>query len=250
MFDCLRPVALGILSISIGHAGVLVTFFSPSSFNTNEATMNAALGITGYQITNFETTALPSGIKYSLAGGAPRSSLPNLFSVNDPSALGLAANDNWDGLNVLTNDTNNQFPGVGGGARIANSISFNLTGNVIGFGIGLSNFQSLGGPIQISNHDLLVNGVNLGTLETLAGGLWTAGLGRNAFLRIDGTGGTTINTVLFQVNTPGPTGDWLVFDHLAIQTALDNGSPTPEPSSFVLTIAGGILLAARKLRYR
>jgi hypothetical protein len=83
----------------------------------------------------------------------------------------------------------------------------------------------------------------MGQLETLAGGAWTAGLARNAYLRIDATGGTSITSVEFE-NLNG-SDDVLGFDHLAVLPA---ATTVPEPGTLFVTLAG--LLALPAIRFR
>jgi hypothetical protein len=89
---------------------------------------------------------------------------------------------------------------------------------------------------------LFVNGVDQGVLETLAGANWTPGLARNAYLRVDGTGGTTITSVAFQNLT---ASDVLVFDHVAVSGVI----ALPEPSAFWPLLLITVGLPART-RYR
>ena len=63
-------------------------------------------------------------------------------------------------------------------ANIANVITFNYAPGTMSFGLGMGKFRSLGGPIAVTNHELFVNGVDEGVLETLAGENRTRGLER------------------------------------------------------------------------
>ncbi len=81
--------------------------------------------------------------------------------------------------------------------------------------------------------------------ETLAGASWTAGLARNAYVRIDGTAGDTITSVAVENLT---ASDVLIFDHLAVASAV---TATPEPGSlalFALGLAGTGINALLKRR--
>jgi hypothetical protein len=83
--------------------------------------------------------------------------------------------------------------------------TFNYAPGATSFGISLSNFPSvnpLSPQFAITNHELFVNGVDLGVLETLAGANWSPGIVRNAYLRVDATGGSTITSVGFQTSRP------------------------------------------------
>ena len=228
------PAFLFLASFSSAKAGIILTTFPVSDFNANSSTMNATLGITGFQINSFETLPLSFGVTYTLDAGAPQSSLPALF---DTTLSPLTANNQWDGTDVASNAPSN---GIKDGTY-ATLITFNIAGGTGAFGLGLSNFQSLSTPsgqFPISDHDLIVNGVDLGTIESLAGANWTPGLGRSAYIVLTTNSGSTINSVGFQVNTPGTTGDLLLFDHLAIAPA---ASAVPEPSTLAMFAAGAVL---------
>ncbi len=76
-------------------AAYILNFFPASDYNSNTAAMNAALGITGYQIDSFESTRLLPGLSISLSGGGIASpvtltSLANLYNV---SSNALSANN-------------------------------------------------------------------------------------------------------------------------------------------------------------
>ena len=88
-----------------------------------------------------------------------------------------------------------------------------------------------------------MNSVDVGNMEALAGANRTPGLVRDAFLRIDASGGSTITTVGFE-NLTGSDG--LLFDHLAVQVP---ASGVPEPSTGWLLVSVLLLPAAWKLRH-
>jgi hypothetical protein len=198
--------------------------------------MDAALGVSGYTILNFESTALLPGFSIDLTDGVPATtstSLPNLF---DQTVSGsLTDNSVWDGSHGTINTTTNTLSNCNNPANLSLRMTLNFGPGATSVGVGFGNFQSLSSPaFPITNHELFVNGVDQGVLETLAGAAWTAGLARNAYLRIDGTGGTTISSVAIQnlVAT-----DFLVIDHVAIQA--EATPEVPEPSTYGFTLAGG-----------
>jgi hypothetical protein len=81
----------------------------------------------------------------------------------------------------------------------AQTITFTYAPGAKSFGIGLANFQSGNSPsYPITNHELFVNGVDLGVLETLAGNNWSPGITLNAYLRIDAANGSVITSVAFE----------------------------------------------------
>jgi hypothetical protein len=207
--------------------------------------MDSTLGVTGYTIGNFETLPLIPGVTIVLSGGGVPlttfTSLPNLF---DQAVCGsLSDNSAWDGTHAVINSTTNTISNCNTPANISNTIVVNYGPGASSLGLGFGNFQSLSGPIPITNHELFVNGVDMGVIETLAGANWTPGLARNAYLRIDTTGGTSITSVAIQNLT---ALDVLVLDHLAIRPAT---TPVPEPS-FCVPVLVGVLLAGKRLRKR
>jgi PEP-CTERM motif len=221
-------------------ASLILSWFAGSTFNANSTIMDATLGLTGEVEDGFETTTFIPGLTISLTGGVPATtwtSLPNLYNVNGDSE---AQNNNWDGPDVATNLLSNSI----GDTNRANLIVFNYAPGATSFGIGLSNFQSTN-PVSpqfpVTNHELFVNGVDMGVVETLAGAKWTPGLVRNAYLRIDATGGSNITSVGFENLT---ASDGLLFDHLAVLTSV------PEPSTCWLLISGLSLAALRLSRRR
>jgi len=228
------------------NASITLNFFPTSDFDTNTTTMDAALGVTGYTIDTFESTSFIPGLTINLTGGVPNTtwtSLPNLF--DEGSCGSLTANSAWDGTHEVLNVLNNTVTSCTGPANIAQFITFNYGPGATSLGIGMGNFQSLSSPsFPITNHELFVNGVDMGQLETLAGGAWTAGLARNAYLRIDATGGTSITSVEFE-NLTGSGSDVLGFDHLAVLPA---ATTVPEPGTLFVTLAG--LLALPAIRFR
>ena len=231
-------------------ASISLTFFPGSDFNANSAMMDATLGTTGFQIDTFESTTLLSGLTISLSGGVTSttwSALPALFDGDTFSSF--TQSQFWDGTHEASNATGNLPNSITTPSNIANLITFNYAAGALSFGIGLSNFQSLttSGGFAVTNHDLFVNGVNMGVLETLAGNAWSPGLTRNAYVRIDATGGSTITSVGFEnINQPPSEPDFLMFDHLAIQPEV---STVPEPSYEWPLILGGLMLVLLR-RYR
>ena len=89
------------------QAGFVVTSFAGSSYSANTVAMDAALGISGYTVEDFEDTVLISGLTISFEGLIPENksytSLPKTF---DSAGDSQTANNFWDGTKVLTNAGN------------------------------------------------------------------------------------------------------------------------------------------------
>jgi len=217
-----------------------VKIFAASVYNSNAAVMDSNLGISGYLIDSFESTTLLPGLSITLSGGVPtttETNLPALFNGDTFSAF--TTNQAWDGVNSVTNAIGNAPNSAFSPNNIANLTTFNYAPGTTAFGLGLSNFQSINPAspfFPITQHDLIVNGVNLGTLETLAGNNWTAGIVRNGYLLITDAGGSITSVGIMNVNQPPPQQDFLMFDHLAV--APGNSAPVPEPSSLALLCSG------------
>jgi 6-phosphogluconolactonase (cycloisomerase 2 family) len=214
--------ATAVLNINpVPNAGIKLNFFPNTVYNANTAAMDTALGTTGYTIDSFETTALIPGLTIQLSGGVPTTtwtSLPNLFNGNT-ACPGQTSGQAWDGTDTASNQILNQITSCSSSPGVANLTTFNYAPGATSFGIGLSNFQSVNPPspsFPVTNHELFVNGVDMGVLETLAGAAWSPGLTRNAYLRIDGTNGGVITTIAIANLSAAQGLDFLMFDHLAI----------------------------------
>ena len=224
-------------------AGTILHFFSGSVYNPiNTAAMDATLGVTGYTIDNFETTTLLSGLTITLSGGVTTTTWASLPATFDqgfcPGNLTVGA---WDGTHTVTNATGNLTNNCFNPTNLAKTTTFNYGPGTSSLGIGLGNFQSPNSPLfPVTNHELFVNGVDMGVLETLAGSNWTPGITQNGYLVIDGTNGTSISSVAFE-NLTG--SDFLEFDHLAVKPA---SSTVPEPATLLLLGSGLLALQMRK----
>lgn len=244
----LAMAALGLVPAT-GSAAFVVTAFAGSTYSANTAAMDAALGIGGYTIEDFEDTTLIAGLTISFDGNiaAPISftSLPKTFdSAGEPQT----ANNFWDGTRVLTNAGNGQngpfLPPA------ATDTTFTLASAAPVIGIGLANFQSATksgtNPFPVTDHTLFVNGQSLGTVEALAGANWTGGIElRNAYLRIEGTGGDLITSIRFRNDTGS---DFLVFDRFAVYA--DPALAVPAPASAPLLAFGLVGMAGLVRRRR
>jgi len=153
----------------------------------------------------------------------------------------LTDNQFWDGTHNATSATGNIPNNCCTPNNLANLVTFDYAPGTLSFGIGLSNFQPTG------PHRVLVNGVDMGNLETLfPDPSWTIGFTRNVYLRIDSD--VPITSVAFQnMNANGQPlaggQDFLMFDHL---TVLPNVTAVPEPSTMLLLSVGLAGMLARR----
>ena len=218
------------------------------------STASAAFNITGYAygsegpavtgmlVENFEDVNLIPGLTIRIGGGITTpamwtGTMPRVWNPATATSCctlgGPFPANTWDGSYALCNG------GFGTGSTglsphdgnywdfsFADSVCFLLGGSVpvTEFGVGLSNFQSLGGPTPITNHELIVNGVSRGVLETLLPGYAPGVNVRFRYLKITATAGDVIRSVCIQNVT---NLDGLVFDKLAVT---DPTTPALRPS--------------------
>jgi hypothetical protein len=208
------------------------------NYTETEAELDAAVGIKDYAIYDFSSLTFPTGISVVLSGaGGPTTTwnaLPALYDQNTlPSGcydtygvanLGIAS---WWGPYAATNLETNQLTSCESPVGLEQTTTFNITPGASSFGIGLANFQSTSPAspaFPITQHELYINGTDMGVLETLAGANWTPGITLNAYLRITATGKDLITSVGFE-NLTGV--DFLGFSHLALQYR--SAAPTVTP---------------------
>lgn len=234
-----RDLAPLLCRVSCGMAAALVFAAPPSStaaityttFNASQwGTSDATLGITGYTIVDFESTALPSPLQISVSNvnsGAygPTSNLPFIFNpLTDPNPAQVLVPGIWDGGNVLINHSTSSIP-LGYVSPNWGYLTFSFTTPVqsVGFSVQQMDFSNA----------LFVNGTQIADITTVLGG---AG-GRNGYIRIDANAGDVINSVEIR----NAFGDGYAIDRLAFQ-------PVPEPASLTLLSVGlgGLLLRRRR----
>ncbi len=229
----------GILIVPGAQSAITLTFLPAADYNISTATMYSTLGITGDTIDTFETTTLIPGLSITLSGGVTTTTLtalPNIYDQTVCGSLGIGA---WDGTGAAVNSPTNQLNSCTSPTGLAALTTFNYAPGTTFFGIALSNFQSLSPPspaFPITNHELFVNGIDEGILESLAGPNWSPGIVRNAYLIVRASGGSSITSVGFENLT---ASDFLAFDTLAVVAP---AAATPEPTTLSLALMGTFLL--------
>jgi len=212
---------------------------------------DAAITITGYAygsegpaivgatIEDFEDTALIPGLTIRMGGSitTPRvwsGTLPRTWNpataTNCCTLGGPFPANTWDGTLALCNGGHGTgSTGLSGGLgnywdfNFADSVYFSFgTGQQL-VGLGLSNLQSLGGPTPITNHELIVNGVTRGALETLLPGYAPGVNVRFRYLVVTATAPDQINSICIQ-NISAIDG--LVFDKLAMKDFVVPAQPS------------------------
>jgi hypothetical protein len=238
--SCLVVITAAFLSAS-ANAEIKYKFIVATAAELNytetESALDAALGITDYAIYDFSSLTFPAGLSMVLSGGGVQTTtwnaLPALYNQNALPAdcydfggianLGIAS---WWEPYAATNLVTNQASDCTSAAGTAQTTTFNIAPGASSFGIGLANFQSVDSPqYPITNHELFINGVDVGTIETLAGANWTPGITLNAYLRITATGRDSITSV--GIENLANAADFLGFSHLALQYASAAPNVTP-----------------------
>ena len=233
-FTSIILAVFGSAAFTGAHAAT-ITFFAPSAFSANTATMDTTLGITSYAIENFEDTTLIPGLTISFNGNgynATRTALTATLTRTDTAF--------WDGNHFMENHPDNTDFG-NTPPLMASLVTFNYAAGATSFGVGLISFQSVNPPADqfpITDHRLYLNGVPFAqTLEQLAGANWFgSAFGRNGFIRIDAAQNETITSVGFE-NISG--NDVIIFDHAAVRAV-------PEPSAVALLLIGALTQCSRR----
>ena len=205
----------------------IIDVLSSSLYSSDTVAMDAALGITGYEIESFDDTTLISGFSYSLLEPdiGPITELANVFAF-EPR---LGVYNSWDDEFILTSakagENSWNIPWAKG-------VKFMFDGGVNSLGLGLINFEIQGGK-----HTVLVNDTAVGTLESDSD--FVSSVDRNGYLKVDAEAGEVINSVTILTENL----DGMAFDRLAISRS---SVSVPEPSSLFLFSSAMFLLLRRR----
>jgi len=217
---------LSFIGINSAQA-ITLTTFSPIGFS------DAIAGITGFQIEDFEDTTLIPGVSVQWTS-------PNLGPVNilpttyNPSIQGFTGNA-WDG-NLTLNNTQQGFYTIN---SISSTTTLNFSNQPTSVGIGISNLQFTGS----NSSTLVVNGVDFADFDNFVPAPILGTTGRSIYIRLDANTNETINSIGIR----GGSGDFLVFDRLAVGNT--SAVAVPESSNLLGIIGLGLLglgLAAKK----
>lgn len=191
---------------------------------------DAAIGVTGFVIESFEDLTLAPGLRIGLVSSPLSSTLPAAFNpATDDSAGNVFLGGVWDGSNVLLNQAANDVPACGYNCGGWGGILIEIAAGTTGIGFSV---QQLDGSLS-----LFANG-SATAFATL--NLGAAGSFRNGYVRIDATGGDTIETLLLR---SAIAGDGYTIDYLAFAPNVD---PVPEPRTTALVLS--VLLCWTVLR--
>jgi len=224
----MRSLLAAVLGVAASSTGAMAQY-TVTPFPANQWGIDdAALGIAGAQIEDFEDVNLLPGLLVSIASGSgsygPTSTLPGLM-VSGPDAFGAAfANSAWDGEHVLVNTFANQALAYANASNWGN-VRFDLPAGTTGVGFSLQ-------QVEVGADVVLVNGVNVGTVSSFLG--LQPNSGRNGYFVIRAETGTIESVEIRSVG-----GDGFTFDHLAI---------IPSPGSLTLGLAGMAMCRRRRAR--
>ena len=205
-----QTVLIGLLSLMMVCMGTTagaydITAFDPSVYDGDTAVMDAALGITGYTIEDFEDGTL-----------VPDLTLTGFGFFSFPEGGGSEV---WDGSNLA------RFYGIP--EANPGALNFNVDGGAGSVGIGLSSVDQpfVGGA---ANRLRINGGPWIDIDDTTFPNLPKALDQRHGYLRIDQGPGDAPITI---VEIADPSDETLKMDHVAFK-------PVPEPSTCVLSAIG------------
>jgi uncharacterized protein YjbI with pentapeptide repeats len=179
----------GLDNVVLDTASFTVTSFDPTvvfsgTSPAQQAALDAAVGITGYTIEDFEDLSFVPGL--TVSGGVFGQSLNSAW----PDAV-------WDGSSTYLDQ-----------ALTGSGVVFSIAGGTSSFGIGL-------GDIDVADVNLFVNGQDLGSIMALPNWRKLGDNVRDVYLRVDAAPGEIITSVRIEQGTASTFNDGIFFDHVA-----------------------------------
>jgi hypothetical protein len=204
-----------LLATSAAHSYTITTF-GPASWSASDA----ALGLAGATVEDFEDTTLVAGLSVQIVAPSgsyvPTSTLPATFNPSTDDALGNAfVGETWDGVAGLLNRGGNTTGSASYNDGQWGDVSFGLAPGVTSFGFAIAD-------LDLGGHQILVNGVSIGTLPS---GNIAAGSGRGGYVRIDMESGDALIASV-TIDNIGTVDGWII-DHVAFAAA----AAAPEPAA-------------------
>ena len=197
-----------LLAASVPANAVTVTSFAPSTWPRTDA----ALGITGFIIEDFEDATLVDGLQVQLSGGTadfgPTGTLPHAFdpSADDPNAGKVLVPGIWDGTHVHMNRRNAPLPVGYNDLEWADFIA-RVAGGAASIGFSVQQLNIAGTMLSVTTNTGTTS-FNLSSVPN-----FTVGGVRNGYLRIDAGAGERI----LSVRIDNQSGDGFAIDHLAFR---------------------------------
>lgn len=209
-------------------AAFTIVSYAPTVYDANEATMDAALGITGLPLERFEDVNLEPGLSiewFSPALG-PVTVLPQL-----DNSEATWANTKWDGPNVASTWQQR----INGAANRSTRTTVSFAGGRSMVGFGLSNVQF------VNNGFLQINGTDFIALDSIPSLVIDLNnIQRAAYLKVLAGAGEVINSVGLR-SIDG--NDYMSFDHMVMVSV-------PEPGTAALLGAATLAAIGRRRRSR
>jgi hypothetical protein len=234
LFSSLQnTLAFGLITFCVTFLGensiaqaITLTTFSPIGFS------DATAGIIGFEIEDFEDTALIPGlsIEWTSPNLGPVSSLPTTY--NPISIDGLTGNT-WDGNLTLNNNRQGSFQPT----RMYSTTTLHFSNQLKSVGLGISNLEFTGS----NSSTLIVNGVDFADFDNFAPAPLLGAFRRSIYIRLD----ADTNEIINSIGIRGGSGDFLIFDRLAIQTSQTTAVPEPSIILGIVTLGLGAVLSKK-----
>jgi hypothetical protein len=135
---------------------------------------------------------------------------------------------------------NNNRQGSYQPTRTYSTTTLSFSNKIISIGLGISNLEFTGS----NSSTLIVNGVDFADFDNFAPAPLLGAFSRSIYIRLDASTNETINSIGIR----GGSGDFLIFDRLAIKSVAQPPKSVPEPSNIFGLGLFGLGLAAIKMK--